>query len=218
MVEPAWRVYSQLTQINTVEALDNLLKDLPDLGQIDEQIHEKFGPEINQLVQEIQCKILAQQLLSSSQIVHAAVTQEAVNQVAVTQAAVSQAAVTPSQSSTSDLNSRQPPEGAQAAKDQAKLVGASLQPHAMLEPRKSEKVRSSSGNLPYLDSAFGSLSISQANSEPDFSNALQRVSSPRMSLIGQRLAHDSLDVSTASSTFDLNNSGQLSDNVDVFQE
>ena len=215
VVDPSWRVYYQLTQINTVEALDNLLKDLPNLDQIDKQIREKFGPEISELVKEIQCTILAQQLSLSSQVI----------QVAVVQANVSLP-----QSSTSDLDSPQPFEGAQVTKDQAELAGAigaigaigatapSLPPHGKIEPCRAEKVRASSGNQPYLDSALGSLSISLANSEPDFSNALQRASSPWISLTGQRLAHDSLDVSTAGSTFDLNTSGQPSDNLDVFQD
>ena len=209
VVGPSWRVYYQLTQINTVEALDNLLKDLPDLDQIDKQIREKFGPEISALVKDIQCTILAQQLSSSSQVV---------------QAAVAQANVALPQSSTSDLDSPQPSQGAQAAKDQAEPAGAigatapSLPPHGKVELSRAEKVRASSGNQTYQDSALGSLSISQANSEPDFSNALLSASSPWMILTGQRLAHDSLDVSTAGSTFDLNTSGQPSDNVDAFQD
>ena len=204
VVGPSWRVYYQLTQINTVEALDNLLKDLPHLDQIDKQIREKFGPEISALVKDIQCTILAQQLSSSSQVV--------------------QANVALPQSSISDLDSPQPSQGAQAAKDQAEPAGAigatapSLPPHGKVELSRAEKVRASSGNQTYQDSALGSLSISQANSEPDFSNALLRASSPWMILTGQRLAHDSLDVSTAGSTFDLNTSGQPSDNVDVFQD
>ena len=59
-MEEAWGHYYKLTQATSLEQLNGLLNDLPNLGDnIEEQIREKFGPEIRQLVKAVASTILA---------------------------------------------------------------------------------------------------------------------------------------------------------------